>query len=72
MMAAITPWACGLVVDGPVWVTVVECGVPVWKKGILRRALDAHYRASVEVEGKVREFHQHDLRSFSYLRGFTS
>lgn len=68
----VTPWASPLRVGDAVWVTVIECGAPVWKKGTVKRGLDDLCCAMAEVDGRTIEVHQHDLRSMMWLRRFVS
>lgn len=61
----ISPWTFDLRGGSNVWVTVYECGVPVWKRGIAVHELPG-YKWRVVVDGVQRDVHHHDLRSVSY------
>jgi hypothetical protein len=61
-----SPWAAGLKPGDELWVTVVECGAPSWRRGRLVEKLPK-YRYRVAVDGRELVVHQHDVRSVPYV-----
>lgn len=63
----ISPWVCGLRPGDETYVTIYECGVPVWRRGTVIKKL-LHFRWRVLVDGAEHDVHQHDLRSVDYAK----